>query len=67
VTVIFQGNVKTSAVIDTGSYCVMAYKRKKPTNKQLNVSVAVYDRLKLKFGESFSDAIARTLNGLEKK
>ena len=59
--------MKTSAVIDTGSCCVMADKRKKPTNKQLNVSVEVYDRLKLKFGESFSDVIARTLNGLEKK
>jgi hypothetical protein len=66
--------VKTPAVIDTGSYCVMVDKRKKPTNKQLNVSVEVYDRLKLKFGESISfhhesisDVIARTLNGLEKK
>jgi hypothetical protein len=54
-------------VIDTGSYCVMVDKQKKPTNKRLNVSVDVYDRLKLKFGESFSDVIARTLNGLEKK
>ena len=45
----------------------MVDKRKKPTNKQLNVSVEVYDRLKLKFGESISDVIARTLNGLEKK
>ncbi|MGC1932882.1 MAG: hypothetical protein WA667_28240 [Candidatus Nitrosopolaris sp.] len=45
----------------------MADKRKKPTNKQLNVSVEVYDRLKLKFGESFSGVIGRTLNGLEKK
>ncbi|MGA9151170.1 MAG: hypothetical protein WBZ36_11380 [Candidatus Nitrosopolaris sp.] len=59
--------MKTPAVIDTGSYCVMVDKRKKPTNKQLNVSVEVYDRLKLKFGESFSDVIARTLKGLEKK
>ena len=59
--------MKTPAVIDTGSYCVMVDKRKKPTNKQLNVSVEVYDRLKLKFGESFSDVIARTINGLEKK
>lgn len=59
--------MKTPAVIDTGSYCVMADKRRKPTNKQLNVSVEVYDRLKLKFGESFSDVIARILNGLEKK
>jgi hypothetical protein len=58
--------VKTPAVIDTGSYCVMVDKRKKPTNKQLNVS-EVYDRLKLKFGESLSDVIVRTLNGLEKK
>lgn len=58
--------MKTPAVIDTGSYCVVD-KRKKPTNKQLNVSVEVYDRLKLKFGESFSDVIARTPNGLEKK
>ena len=59
--------MKTPAVMDTASYCVMADKRKKPTNKQFNVSVEVYDRLKLKFGESFSDVIARTLNGLEKK
>jgi hypothetical protein len=37
----------------------MVDKRKKPANKQLNVSVEVYDRLKLKFGESFSVVITR--------